>query len=148
MENFKMYWSNYQRRRDRGTPPTYTAALDNYPLFIKAGAIIPLDVKTTVTGHGDTAAAGKSTVLVYLRGKSSFTFHRPLGEGTTYRQRPSSRPARVGLQLCRRRQHGITCARVLADARAGFDRLRSSRATLRGDTRGGRQRLPRPVILR
>ena len=67
-----------------GTTTTYTAALDRYPLFIKAGAIIPLDVTTAVTGHGDTTSAGKTTVLVYPRGKSSFTFHRPLGEGTMY----------------------------------------------------------------
>ena len=67
-----------------GTTTAYPAALDHYPLFIKAGAIIPLDVKTTVTGHGDTTSAGKTTVLVYPRGKSSFTFHRPVGEGTTY----------------------------------------------------------------
>ena len=67
-----------------GTTTTYTAALDHYPLFIKAGAIVPLDVKSAVTGHGDTTSAGKTTVLVYPRGNSSFTLHRPLGEGTTY----------------------------------------------------------------
>jgi alpha-glucosidase (family GH31 glycosyl hydrolase) len=67
-----------------GTTTAYAAPLDHYPLFIKAGAIIPLDVKTAVTGHGDTTSAGKTTVLVYPRGKSSFIFHRPLGEGTTY----------------------------------------------------------------
>ena len=67
-----------------GTTTTYSAPLARYPLFIKAGAIIPLDVKTAVTGHGDTTSAGKSTVAIYPRGHSSFTFHRPLGEGTTY----------------------------------------------------------------
>ncbi len=67
-----------------GTTVSYSAPLARYPLFIKTGAIIPLDVKTAITGHGDAASAGKSTVAIYPRGKSSFTFHRPLGEGTTY----------------------------------------------------------------
>jgi alpha-glucosidase (family GH31 glycosyl hydrolase) len=67
-----------------GTTMSYGAPLARYPLFIKAGAIIPLDVKTAVTGHGDATSAGKSTVAIYPRGKSSLTFHRPLGEGTTY----------------------------------------------------------------
>jgi alpha-glucosidase (family GH31 glycosyl hydrolase) len=67
-----------------GTTTTYSAPLARYPLFIRAGAIIPLDVKTAVTGHGDATSAGKSTVSIYPRGHSSFTFHRPLGEGTTY----------------------------------------------------------------
>ena len=47
---------------------TYAATLDHYPLFIKAGAIIPLDVKTAVTGHGDTTSAGKTTVLKSIMG--------------------------------------------------------------------------------
>ena len=79
-----------------GTTTTYTATLDHYPLFIKAGAIIPLDVKTAVTGHGDTTSAGKTTVLVYPRGKNSFTFHRPLGEGTTYADVTISADAMTG----------------------------------------------------
>ncbi len=67
-----------------GTTMSYSAPLARYPLFIKAGSIIPLDVKTGVTGHGDATSAGKSTIAIYPRGKSTFTFHRPLGEGTTY----------------------------------------------------------------
>jgi alpha-glucosidase (family GH31 glycosyl hydrolase) len=67
-----------------GSTLTYSAPLAAYPLFIKAGAIIPLDVKTSVTGHGDASSAGKVSVLIYPHGKSSFLFHRPLGEGITY----------------------------------------------------------------
>ena len=67
-----------------GSTIQYSAPLDRYPLFIKAGSIIPMDVKTAITGHGDTTSAGKTTLLVYPQGKSSFTFHRPLGEGTAY----------------------------------------------------------------
>src|SRR6185369_10137573 len=48
-----------------GSTASYAAPLDRYPLFVRAGAVIPLDVKTAVTGHGDTTSAGKVTLLVY-----------------------------------------------------------------------------------
>jgi hypothetical protein len=66
------------------TKTGYAAALDAYPIFVRAGAIIPMDVKTEVTGHGDATSAGKSTVLVYPYGQSSMTFHRPTGTGVAY----------------------------------------------------------------
>jgi alpha-glucosidase (family GH31 glycosyl hydrolase) len=67
-----------------GTSTQYSAPLAQYPIFIKAGAIIPLDVKTAITGHGDASSAGKTTLAIYPQAKSSFTFHRPTGEGTAY----------------------------------------------------------------
>ncbi len=67
-----------------GSSVTYSAPLARYPLFIKTGAVIPLDVKTAVTGHGDATSAGKVTLSIYPQGRSAFTFHRPLGEGTSY----------------------------------------------------------------
>ena len=67
-----------------GSTTQYNAPLAQYPIFIKAGAIIPLDVKTAITGHGDTTSAGKTTLAIYPQAKSSFTFHRPTGEGTAY----------------------------------------------------------------
>jgi alpha-D-xyloside xylohydrolase len=67
-----------------GSSVSYGAPLARYPLFIKTGAVIPMDVKTAVTGHGDATSAGKVSLLIYPQGKSAFTFHRPLGEGTSY----------------------------------------------------------------
>jgi Glycosyl hydrolases family 31 len=67
-----------------GSTVQYAAPLTQYPLFIRVGAIVPLDVKTAVTGHGDTTSAGKTTLLVYPEGKSTFTFHRAVDEGTSY----------------------------------------------------------------
>jgi alpha-glucosidase (family GH31 glycosyl hydrolase) len=81
--NWIDYW-NEDTVYAGGTTIQYNAPLAQYPLFIKTGAVIPMDVKTAVTGHGDATSAGKVTVLVYPQGKSSFTFHRPLGEGTAY----------------------------------------------------------------
>jgi alpha-D-xyloside xylohydrolase len=81
--NWIDYW-NEDTVYTGGSTTQYSVPLAQYPLFIKTGAIIPMDVKTAVTGHGDTTSAGKVTVLVYPQGQSNFTFHRPLGEGTTY----------------------------------------------------------------
>jgi alpha-glucosidase (family GH31 glycosyl hydrolase) len=81
--NWIDYW-NEDTVYTGGSTTQYNAPLNQYPIFIKAGAIIPLDVKTAVTGHGDTTSVGKITVLVYPRGQSNFTFHRALGEGTAY----------------------------------------------------------------
>ena len=54
------------------------------PMYIKAGAIIPLNVKNSQAGHGDAASAGKQTVLIYPMGKSEFLFHKPTGDGIDY----------------------------------------------------------------
>jgi alpha-glucosidase (family GH31 glycosyl hydrolase) len=69
-----------------GTTIDYGATLDHYPLFIQAGAIIPMDVKTSTTGHGDSTLAGKVTLLIYpsMSTPSHLVFHHPVGEGTAY----------------------------------------------------------------
>jgi alpha-D-xyloside xylohydrolase len=67
-----------------GSTATYSAPLDRYPLFIRAGAIIPMAAKTSITGHGDATSTGKTTLAIYPRGRSQLTFHRPLGDGVTY----------------------------------------------------------------
>jgi alpha-glucosidase (family GH31 glycosyl hydrolase) len=67
-----------------GTNTAYTAPLERFPVFIKAGAIIPMDVETSVTGHGDAGSKGKVTVNVYPYLSTSLKFHRPTGDGTGY----------------------------------------------------------------
>lgn len=76
------YWDE-TRVYSGGTSHSYSAPLDRYPIFIRSGAIVPMNVRNNVTGHGD-GAAGKVTLLVYPDGKSSFLFHRPLGSGLDY----------------------------------------------------------------
>ncbi len=66
------------------TKTGYAVPLNQFPIFIRAGAIIPMDVKTNVTGHGDSTATGKITVLVYPYKTSTMTFHRSLGTGVAY----------------------------------------------------------------
>lgn len=77
------YWNDTVRYAG-GTTAAYAVPLDRYPIFIKAGAILPLNVKNDVTGHGDSASAGKTTLLIYPQGQSRFVFHRALGDGVAY----------------------------------------------------------------
>jgi len=62
--------------------PSYP--LDEYPVFVRAGAVIPMDINSSVTGIGDETFKGSQTILIYLCGQTSYLYHKPLGEGTAY----------------------------------------------------------------
>ena len=49
---------------------------EHYPLFIKSGAIIPLNVDDSVTGHGSDSSKDYITFLIYPNGLSSFQFNK------------------------------------------------------------------------
>jgi alpha-glucosidase (family GH31 glycosyl hydrolase) len=51
--------------------------LDEFPVFVREGALIPLKVTRPYTGFGDTNSAGLTTWLVYPEGKSQFTLWHP-----------------------------------------------------------------------
>jgi len=51
--------------------------LDEYPVFVRDGAIIPLNVTRSYTGLGDTNSAGYTTWLVFPGGRSEFTLWHP-----------------------------------------------------------------------
>jgi alpha-D-xyloside xylohydrolase len=51
--------------------------LDEFPVFVREGAVIPLKVTRPYTGFGDTNSAGYTTWLVYPDGKSQFTLWHP-----------------------------------------------------------------------
>ena len=56
-----------------------------FPLFIKAGAIIPMDIHTAVTGIGDVSMEGRKTILMYPDGTvNTRLLHLPNGEGIDY----------------------------------------------------------------
>jgi len=44
------------------------------PIFIRAGSIVPMDVRNAETGHGTPQSVGSLTVLVYPSGTSSFRY--------------------------------------------------------------------------
>ena len=51
--------------------------LDEFPVFVREGAVIPLNVSRSYTGFGDTNSTGFNTWLVYPEGKSQFTLWHP-----------------------------------------------------------------------
>jgi alpha-glucosidase (family GH31 glycosyl hydrolase) len=51
--------------------------LDEYPVFIRAGAIVPLKVTRSYSGFGDRDSAEYRTWLIYPRGNSAFTLRHP-----------------------------------------------------------------------
>ena len=51
--------------------------LDEFPVYVREGAVIPLKVSRAYTGFGDTNSAAFTTWLVYPAGKSQFTLWHP-----------------------------------------------------------------------
>ncbi|MBI5768717.1 MAG: glycoside hydrolase family 31 protein [Verrucomicrobia bacterium] len=51
--------------------------LDEYPVFVRDGAIVPLKVSRPYTGWGDRDSADYTTWLIYPRGKNAFTLWHP-----------------------------------------------------------------------
>jgi alpha-D-xyloside xylohydrolase len=57
--------------------------LDEFPVFVRDGAILPLEVERRYTGFGTEASKGLLTLSIYPRGTNSFTVHNPDRTGTT-----------------------------------------------------------------
>ena len=57
--------------------------LDEYPVYIHEGAIVPMDIKRDYTGIGDKNSEGYLTLLIYPDGKNDFTVHHPDKSGST-----------------------------------------------------------------
>ncbi len=57
----------------------YPAPLDRLPLFIRAGAIIPMEVEKDLTGHGGVWSKGVLTLDIYPRESSSLRYSRSIG---------------------------------------------------------------------
>ena len=51
--------------------------LDEYPVYVREGAIVPLRVSRPYTGWGDGDSAEYTTWLIYPNGKSQFTLFHP-----------------------------------------------------------------------
>jgi len=81
------YWVDYWNEDKLLAPQSemdLQVPIKRIPLFIRAGAIIPMNVRSDLTGHGDRSSAGKETVLVYPYRRSSYLYHRPRGTGIGY----------------------------------------------------------------
>jgi len=57
--------------------------LDEYPVFIREGAIVPMNIKRDYTGIGNENSEGYLTYLIYPSGKSEFTVHHTDKSGST-----------------------------------------------------------------
>ena len=57
--------------------------LDEFPVYIREGSIIPMDIKRDYTQIGDKNSAGYLTLLIYPDGKSDFTVYHPDKSGST-----------------------------------------------------------------
>jgi alpha-D-xyloside xylohydrolase len=66
------FWDDAQMFAGPLTLPDVGGPLDRLPLFIRLGAIIPLDVVNAVTGFGSDASAGRLTLAVYPHQRSRY----------------------------------------------------------------------------
>lgn len=57
--------------------------LNEYPVFIREGAIVPMDIKRDYTGFGGRDSEGYLTYLIYPKNDSEFTVHHPDKSGST-----------------------------------------------------------------
>jgi alpha-D-xyloside xylohydrolase len=57
--------------------------LDEFPVFVREGAIIPMEIKRDYTGIGSAGSEGYLTLLIYPENKSEFTVHHPDKSGST-----------------------------------------------------------------
>jgi alpha-glucosidase (family GH31 glycosyl hydrolase) len=58
-------------------------ALDEYPVYIREGAIVPMDIKREYTRIGNKNSSGYLTLLIYPAGKNDFTVYHPDKSGNT-----------------------------------------------------------------
>jgi alpha-glucosidase (family GH31 glycosyl hydrolase) len=58
-----------------GAVVRHRAAPDRMPLFIRAGAIVPMQVADGETGHGSPGSAGHLTLLLYPDGDTTRTYY-------------------------------------------------------------------------
>ena len=78
------YWD--ETRVMSGRITEYQAPLGREPVFLRLGAIIPLEVERDYTGHGTRESAGSLTLLVYPSGTSTFRYNDDeTGNWTTFK---------------------------------------------------------------
>ena len=76
------YWDD--RRLLSGTLADWPVPLGREPVFIRQGAILPLDVERAYAGHGTRESKGSLTLLVYPAGRSSFRHRDERGDWVTF----------------------------------------------------------------
>ncbi|MEZ4849269.1 MAG: glycoside hydrolase family 31 protein [Bacteroidia bacterium] len=67
------YWFDDKGILEGSQSFTKSFPLDEYPVFIREGAIIPMHIKRAYTGLGDSTYQGVTTWLLYPEGEQSFS---------------------------------------------------------------------------
>ena len=67
------YWFEDKELLTGSTSFTKSFLLEEFPVYIKEGAIIPLHIQRAYTAIGDSTSANYLTWLIYPKGKSEFT---------------------------------------------------------------------------
>jgi alpha-D-xyloside xylohydrolase len=75
------FWTG--RRHDGGTTVTAAAPLDRLPIYVRAGAIVPLG---PVVSHAEAGADAPLEIRVYRGADGVFTLYDDEGDGQGYRQ--------------------------------------------------------------
>lgn len=67
------YWFNDSELMEGPRTFSKEFSLNEFPVFVKEGAIIPMDIKRGYTGNGDELSAPYLTWLIYPQGQHQFT---------------------------------------------------------------------------
>ncbi|MCC6179279.1 MAG: hypothetical protein IT305_28570 [Chloroflexi bacterium] len=90
------YWDDVEPIAG-GSVLDYEASLSRAPIFIKSGAIIPMQVSDGETGHGGPGSDGALTLLFYPDGQSTRTLRPSDGEEIAVESRRSSDSTRLSI---------------------------------------------------
>jgi len=63
---------------------TLDVPLKRIPIYLRAGAIVPMHIKNAITNHGDATSENRESVIIYPYENSSYLYHRPRGSGIEY----------------------------------------------------------------
>jgi alpha-glucosidase (family GH31 glycosyl hydrolase) len=77
------YWNDATPIAGGTVLEEYEAEIERAPIFIKGGAIIPMQVSDSATGHGGKGSAGALTLLFYPDGPSKRLLRPDAGEEIT-----------------------------------------------------------------
>jgi alpha-glucosidase (family GH31 glycosyl hydrolase) len=90
------YWDDTEAIAG-GTVLDYQAPLPRMPMFIRSGAIIPMQVSDDMTGHGGTGSAGALTLILYPEGVTKRSLRPAAGQELRVETRRDSSSTTVTL---------------------------------------------------
>jgi len=76
------FWTDEKHKG--GSQITKEYSLEKAPIFIKSGAIIPLEINTSITKIGNESFTNKTVLLIYPDDENQYLYHKPIGDGIEY----------------------------------------------------------------